>query len=559
VLRHHIWVKSVEFDRMSVPGFISAPYTPASAYRSQAAVSQAPTYQAPQRQCVQQLPQPTLSNDSVALSGNNKTTTPWNPFLLGFTKLPVSISPLESVWLTAIHPFRFFEIRQAEQKANRLSSLKDTVKTLKQYQSVYCVLDGKGRKDFETLWKAGVLNQKTENGESGLYHLYSMLTSPRSPGYNPSVLVREAVDIIANPYNITQRIAPLSDKGLAETLRVANAPSRLDASGKPAGRSQPLQPEELQISNSATCVASSVMFCMANNEPAELLRQFNELTSLNNGFTEQVSREELMPEQPDMAAAVLNGKQVAFTLKNPEQFTTFVPLPKTAKPRALDSQDITNIHKRQYRGVLETLYQSSLTALGNPTYNAARDLMADGSGGLTAEEKTVIETIIKDNHGTQSVTSQSVSSGGSSQDTSSYLYGYNRSFEQTTQDLVNALKMGQPVIIGITDTDETGRIINGHELTVTDAHVSPKNGKIIFTIADSDDGKQGSVHYEANQLIPKIHHMGLPLRLGQSVNQQIQQTVSPNAFLLPDATDAKIFRVPALASSNPSSTPIPTA
>lgn len=517
---------------MSIPGYSTTqakPYWQTNPPRPEKIPSVPPYYR------VQPQPAPAIQETPAEVG-----KPPWRQFIHNFTKLPVTLTPVEAFALIAKHPQQFYQLKKTD-GATLFSSDTSILNTLKMYSSVYSALDREGRNQLKELWSQGVLQKTdTEDGKSGLYHLYSMLSSPRAPGYSPKILVREAVDIIARPYDITQTVRPLSPTGTVETLKAANGTSLLDSSqNKPI--QQTLSPEELNIQYSATCVASSVMFYMADKEPVELLRQLNELSSLMEGFTEKVNARELLPDQPEAAATLLREKNVPFVQTGKDEFKLLVKTPNTARTRAVDSQR-ENPHKRKYRSALETAYQATLTRLANPGYNAATDLMSDGSGGLTEDEKTEMESIIKDNGGTQSVTYQSVIAGSPDAPDSTYLSGYNRSFENITQDIIQALKMGEPVIIGITETQHDGKIVNGHEITVTGAQVNKRNGEIEFIVADSDDGKPGAVYYSARKLVPQIHHIGLPLKLGKQVNHDIESALDKNTeVLVPDASDYTNF------------------
>ena len=73
----------------------------------------------------------------------------------------------------------------------------------------------------------------------------------------------------------------------------------------------------------------------------------------------------------------------------------------------------------------------------------------------------------------------------------------------------NALNLGENVIIGYTQVDDTNTIINGHEITITGVKTD-KNGKMIFICNDTDDNSSLPVEYSEDYLLPKIHHAALP-------------------------------------------------
>jgi hypothetical protein len=169
-----------------------------------------------------------------------------------------------------------------------------------------------------------------------------------------------------------------------------------------------------------------------------------------------------------------------------------------------------------------------------------REAMQSPSRGLTEMEKTLLETIIKDNGGISSVTYQVVAGKANprpGEEIQSFLYGYTRTFEQMTADMVEALKMGEFVIIGITDTDYTGAIVGGHEITITGAFVD-KAGEIQFVVVDSDDDIPNPVVRSARELIPRIHHAGLPNKLADNIRKEMEQV---EGYFVPGKEDRAQF------------------
>lgn len=419
------------------------------------------------------------------------------------------------------------------------------IQQLKMYDVIRKALDGKAKRQFDDLLKEGVLTATdTDNRHSTLYQLYSMLTTPRSPGYDAPTLVRETVEILHQPYAITQRFEPLSENATQQLLQLYNAPS-----GKwvPGQSVKPLTPEALNVTNSATCVSSSVMYYMADKKPGELARHLNELTSPMNAFHEKVKLSELSPDNPQQAFEMLKERQVPYYISGPDEVTVKIENPPAGIIRAMDSQDMPT--GGQYRNAIQAAYQSALTYLATRSYDPATDyrdsdVPGERSVGLTEDEKSFMESIIKDNGGTQSITYQVVNGKANpapGEEGSPYLYGYFRSFQQMTSDILASLKMGEPVIIGITNPEEDGNIGNGgHEITITGATLDQKTGELKFIVADSDDGVPTLVVRSARELIPRIHHAGFPAKLAREIQQSIQ---SSNSYFVPDATDAAYFDV----------------
>lgn len=231
-------------------------------------------------------------------------------------------------------------------------------------------------------------------------------------------------------------------------------------------------------------------------------------------------------------------------MTGPDEALVKVNLPPAGVLRAIDSQFAPT--DRSYRNAVEAAYQSALTFLADHTYDPATDKIDDGGPegeghkGLTEMQKSVMETIIKENGGVQSVTYQAVDSKANpatpEEEGNSYLYGYNRSFEQTQKDIERSLKMKEPVVIGTTDTDENGAVVMGHEITIMAQYYSPQTHELIYGVADSDDDNPKLVARRARDIIPSIHHIGFPLALAKEINQEI--STNQGIILTPDAQDA---------------------
>jgi hypothetical protein len=451
----------------------------------------------------------------------------------------IRLTNVDKAKLVGLHPQQYLRFKN-------LNNPDGLYESLYMYHQIHKALTPTGHKQLDHLLKTGVLyNTKTDDKHTALYHLYAMLTTRRASGYDPKTLVQETVELLSKPFSITQKFAPLSKKAVQQILQIRNQPG-LSLAGI-ASPIKPLTPADLNVESSATCVASSVMYYMADKEPAELTRQLNELTSPMNAFYEKVHPEEISPDDPSQATDILTQNKIPFYQSGPNELTVKVENPPAGMLRAIDSQHgrITN---HQYRNAIETAYQSALTYLATHSYDPANDMRDsdtpdETSKGLTESEKTLMETIVKENGGVQSVTYQAVANKANpnpGEEGNSYLYGYNRPFEQTTADIIQALKMGEPVVVGTTDTDASGAIVTGHEITITGTYVDPADQQLKFVVADSDDNIPGAVVKSARELVPTIHHAGLPLRLARQINREVEAN---GGYFVPDQRDAINFKL----------------
>ena len=70
--------------------------------------------------------------------------------------------------------------------------------------------------------------------------------------------------------------------------------------------------------------------------------------------------------------------------------------------------------------------------------------------------------------------------------------------------------MGHNIIIGYTWPDpENGNRLAGHEITIVGYKVKP-DGEGVFICQDSDDDIAAPIEMSEKELLPKIHHAGLP-------------------------------------------------
>ena len=112
------------------------------------------------------------------------------------------------------------------------------------------------------------------------------------------------------------------------------------------------------------------------------------------------------------------------------------------------------------------------------------------------------DTLLVEDKNKMSVTYQTV-------DENARLVGYETDFKTMKKQITDALNMGENVIIGYTQVDASGTIINGHEITITGTKTD-KNGKMIIVCNDTDDNVPRAVEYSEDFLLPKIHHAALP-------------------------------------------------
>ena len=459
------------------------------------------------------------------------------------------------------HPFASFQMWR--KLGDNAQAIEPYTTRVAMYKDMENQLSSTGRARLYRLLKAGVLtNTQADDRRSTLSHLYAIATQPRAKGISNMAVLEDVLRLMDDPAAITQRFGNLSRSSAKQMMAYYQSPyaPRIN---------EPITPESLRVTSSATCVSSALMGTMVRHSPSEFVRHIAELTSPELAFYEKVDARDIAPTNPNEAGAILNEYGIpanAMPGSHNQQFWVKVDLPHSGVIRALNQQ---NYGGKGERGIVESMYQGALTHLVVRSYDPGLDKRInpdgslDNSKGLEEDRKTLMEAIVKDNGGVMSVTYQFTVSD---QQGDPYLVGYFRDFQRTTKDLLDALDMKEDIIIGITDTDRvgtSGRINMGHELLVVDdvyidkqtgkpiTHI-PKNElrqmankgqvKLAFKVMDSDDDISKAVLRDASEIVPKIHHAGYPTRLAHKIQRETTLAQN-NQYLTPDAADQRQFKL----------------
>jgi len=428
------------------------------------------------------------------------------------------------------------------------------------YKELESVLDSKSRRSLENLLKTGKLLAKNSNdGTSTLQNLYKIYKEPRVQGLNNTKILAETLSTLENPFIITQRFGKIPDLQLNQILSEENRETLTNGIGLDnkiapqfnkaqfTGPVSAISAQDINVVSSGTCVAASMEFNLADNKPAEYARYVAGLTSPALSVKSVVKYKDIAPtmlEANDLLDKfgvdhkVLDWDNVEVTLKPDRKAIV------RARAESTYVQPGT-------RSVTDTLMQSTFMQIGSAnSYNSLNDIRTGGfnldNKGLTEFEKNFTEALVDNSGGKTSLTYQMV-------DDNKFLQGYNCDFETTKKHLLDSLKSGSNVIIGITEFDhkiktndghqynvisaepangqtlykcinesgqsvnissqnvnaETKEIIGGHEITVIGTRTE-KNGNLVFICNDTDDNYSGPVEINAKDLIPKIHHAGIP-------------------------------------------------
>lgn len=377
------------------------------------------------------------------------------------------------------------------------------------YQKLTASLDREGKRNLDILLKTGKLTAKNSNdGTSTLQNLYKISTEPRARGLDSGKILNTTIKTLVNPFIINQEFEKIPSNlipSVMEEQKMSYIKSMGLSKNSPAAPQQNqviADPNALDVQYSGTCVAASVEFNLADTNPAEYARYVSGLTSPDLAVktvvdysdiseNKQEAQEILSQFSPDYKP--INDKQVEVTLK-PDR-------------NAIIRARVANTYpQKDHRSSIDALMQSTFMQLGSAnSYNSLNDERHGGFNsddkGLTEYEKTFVETIVENDGGKTSLTYQDV-------DDNLILKGYTQDFAATQKQLLDSLKIGKNVIVGITEKDASNKIVGGHEITIIGAEKG-KNGELVFVYNDTDDLKPVAAKMTASELIPKIHHAGI--------------------------------------------------
>lgn len=368
----------------------------------------------------------------------------------------------------------------------------------KKYQELSEELDYKYRKKLNYALKSGILlKNNSDDKTSVLDNLHKILKEERDLGLDGRTILKECLDIISNPYVITQTAEDIPAEYKTQVIGLMTNMSEDMEEIKKAN-------EHLDNLHTGTCPTASVEFDLATKNPAEFFRIVEGLTSPKNEVAKIIDMNALSEKTLDAVWLLEN-------FKTPHEIASFDKAVVLLKPdeNAIIRARIQNHHRDNgERSIIDVLMQSTMMHLGSQqTYNSLTDKRAPNAwttedGGLIDFEKTYVESIME-NKNTTSVIYQKVDDNGR-------LVGYEKDFAVIKKELLDTLAMGHNIIIGYTWPDpENGNRLAGHEITIVDAKTN-KNGETIFICQDSDDNVAAPIEMHEFELLPSIHHAGLP-------------------------------------------------
>lgn len=378
------------------------------------------------------------------------------------------------------------------------------------FAQLSAALNKNDKNNLELLLKNGrLLNTNSNDKSTTLDNLYNILAKPRHAGLDPKNVLKETIATIANPYVVTQQFGDIPKEYVNKVVEIgkinatpANTNLLTNIQSPNTQKASEINEKSIDVRHSGACVAASIEFNLAMQMPAEFARFAEELSSPKVAVDKTIGIKNLANNSLD-AIWLLNAFEIPYEMKDFDKAKLTLAPDKNAIIRA----QIQNSNKDPLeRSLVDVLMQSTFMNVGSQqSYNSLTDIRKgkfnQNDRGLIEFEKTFTESVVEDKNKI-SVTYQIV-------DDNAKLTGYETDFATMKKHILDSLAMGENVIIGYTQVDDTNTVINGHEITIVSAR-QDKDGKLIFTCNDTDDNKSKAIEYSEDYLIPKIHHAGLP-------------------------------------------------
>ena len=381
----------------------------------------------------------------------------------------------------------------------------------RKYQEIKNIADPETRRGLQNLLKTGrLLNTNSNDGSTTLDNLYLIATTQRHAGLDNSVILKSTVKELENPFIITQKFGDIPkelDSSIIEYEKQLQKENHA-----PEGFT--LNPSDYNVEYSSTCPAASMQFNLADKKPAEYARIAAALTSPDGEFVRRVPYGNISPSRLE-SLELLQDFNVS--VKKPADNWNFVDVYVKPDANAMARAQVQNNYQDpNERSAVSTLMQSAFMNLASQNaYNYLTDKrygkFSVNNEGLTEFEKNFLESIV-DDEPKISIVYQNI-------DENQKLQGYNFDFKSTEDHLLQSLGSGSNVIIGIIEFDQNNTVIGGHEITIIGAKKDMK-GNISFICNDTDDDYTGPIMIKSEDLVPKIHHAGIPAKLVELPKQE---------------------------------------
>lgn len=363
----------------------------------------------------------------------------------------------------------------------------------KQFDKISSLLDKAERKELNALLKTGkLLSSNSNNNATTLDSLHNIATNTRIRGLDKKLILKDVINRISNPFIITQKFGQIP----------VSMQNDLILQEKNEGKN--ITAMDLDV-KSSTCPAASIEFNLAHNMPAEFARMAEELTSEKMSVTKKINVKDLSQGLVD-TIWMLNEFGTEHKMEDWNTLSVTMRPDRNAIIRARIQNTISPDSRTDQRSAVDVLMQSTLMNVASQnTYDSLTDKRTpkynDDDSGLIDIEKNFAEELAT-GKGKVCVTYQQIDDTGK-------LVGYECTQDETLNHIKSTLQKGDNVIIGYTYCDNDNNVIGGHEITIIGIEAD-RQGNMFFVCNDTDDGLFEPITYPVSELLPKIHHAGIP-------------------------------------------------
>ncbi len=356
-----------------------------------------------------------------------------------------------------------------------------------QVKEIASLLDNDSKTKLKELNKKGILsNNDSNDGSTVLENLYKIATEPRIQGLDKSVILKEVIKALDNPYSITQKFGDIPEQAVQEIK---------EQTGEEV-------PESAKHIASSSCVVASMEYNLASKNPAEFVRFAEGLSSENYSVSKKI-------KMSDITDNTASGLWLLREFNTDRQISNWDDVNINIKPdrnAIVRARMQTTYKDPNERSCVDVLIQSALLNLGSQhTYDSITDERTgkfnNDKSGLTDFEKNFVEEVVFATPKI-SVVYQDIDENGK-------LAGYNCEPSETKQHILKSLDLGHNVIIGYTHLDSENKVDGGHEITIID-YQQDENGSGFFICNDTDDNLDEPIKIEEDKLLKLIHHAGIP-------------------------------------------------
>jgi len=337
-------------------------------------------------------------------------------------------------------------------------------------------------------------NSKSNDKSSVLDNLYKILTVPRAKGLDNIVLLKECLDILDNPYVITQETEDIPEEYREKVIDIAINNATV---GKFKGKNVRKRIGDfLDNLSLGTCAAASLEYDLATNQTAEFFRIVEGLTS-NKQEVERKVNMNLIAENTKDAEKLLEKYNISYKKNDDKTITVKIHPDNNAIVRARIQN---NYRDDGERSVIDVLMQSTIMNIASgQTYNSLLDTHS-GEGytiddsGLYDTEVKFVKQLFSENNITLSVYQNYDKDG--------------KLTEQTYEDfikseLVDELNRGKNILASFVYLDNENCCTNMHEVTII-GYLKNLNNELCFVYQDSANEFDLPCVITAKQLLKQI-------------------------------------------------------